>query len=84
MTCHHSHVLEMAFAAFVTDRTVVWVVLHQALNNCCPEARGVRIGDGDARAVNDRCHAGHDEFACRVLFVSELLYSTLAARTDRA
>lgn len=84
MTRHHRHVLEMALAAFVADWTVVGVVLHQALNNCRSEARGVRIGDGDARAVSDWRHAGHDEFACRVLFVSELLYSTLAACTYRA
>ena len=60
------------------------MVLHQALNNSGAKGNSFRIGDGDACAVGGRRHACHDELALRVLFVAELFYGALAARTHRA
>ncbi len=76
---HHRHVLQMAFATFVANRAIVRMVLHQALNDRRAKDHGFRSGDGDACTVRCRCHAGHHELACRVLFVAELLDGALPA-----
>src|SRR3981081_541248 len=56
---HHRHVLKVAFSAFVTDGTVVWMVLHQALDNSGTKGHSFRIGDGDACAVGGVGRARH-------------------------
>ena len=82
MPGHHGHVLKMALAAFVADRTVMGMVEHQPLDDAFAEMDHLRIVDGDAHAVFDLCHAGHDDLAFRVLIVAELLYRALPARAD--
>src|SRR6201997_1442599 len=84
MTGHHRHVLKMAFAAFVADRAIVRMVLHQALNHGCAKRRRFGVGNRDAGALRDRRHARHHELACCVLLIAKLLDCALTACSHRS
>src|ERR1700744_5223169 len=73
VTGHHRHVLKMAFATFLTNRAIVRMVLHQALNHCPAKGHGLSIRNGNARAFSGWRHACHHELSCCVLLVAELL-----------
>src|SRR5262249_13230092 len=43
MPGHDGHILQVALAAFVADRAIMGMVLHQAFDNGTPEFHGLRI-----------------------------------------
>ena len=59
MAAGDGKILQLAFAAFIADRTVVWVVDHQPFNDLPPHGHCLFIGGGDDHAVLGRKHAGH-------------------------
>ena len=82
MPCHQRHVLQVTFAALVTDRAVMRVVQHQQFDNACAEGPDLRVIDGYAEILCHRRHAGHDDLAAGVVFIPELLYSAEPAGAD--
>ena len=54
-------ILELAFAAFVADRTIVRMVLHQPLEDEASEFDRAGIERGDFLAVRGRGHARHHQ-----------------------
>ncbi len=79
---HHRHVLQVAVAAFLTDRAVVRVVGHQPFDDTGAERLGFFIVDGDPGVVGGWGHAGHDDATTGVVLVGVLLDRTLATGTD--
>ena len=80
---HDSHILQMTFAAFFADGTVVGMIFHQPLNHGCAEVHGVIGADCDPRAILHRCHAGHGESPPFVVLVGVLHDRALATSADR-
>jgi hypothetical protein len=76
---HHGHVLEVALASFVADRTIMGVVEHEPLDDRCPESLHLGIVDGDSGTVFGRGHAGHDNPPAGVVLVRECLDRALPA-----
>ena len=83
MAGHQGHILQMAVAAFVTHRAIVWVVDHQPFDHAGPKRLSIRVIDGDMSIGGGGGHTGHDQPTPRVLRVSELLHGALAARSHR-
>jgi len=83
MACHNCHVLQVAFAPLVTDRAIMRVVQHKQFDNTGAEGPGLWIIDGYSKALRNRGHAGHDDFAPGVVFIPELFHSAEPAGAYR-
>jgi hypothetical protein len=81
--CHHRHVLEMAFAAFIAHRAVMGVVDHQPLYHGSPELHGFGVVYGNTHPFAHRGHAGHDDFTTGIVFVPEPFYGAQPAGSHR-
>jgi hypothetical protein len=79
VSCHYSHILEMAFSAFITNRAVMRVIDHEELDYVLPESQCFRVVNRDARTVLNRSHAGHHDPSALVMLVFKLFHSTLPA-----
>ncbi|MNC18246.1 hypothetical protein D3C75_661430 [compost metagenome] len=84
MTGHDRHILQVAVAAFFTNRAVVWVVGHQPFHNAFTEFFCFTVINRDERAVRGRCHTRHHQAATKIFCVLILLHRALAASTDAA
>src|ERR1051325_11169603 len=84
MACQDGHVLQVTFAAFVADWTVVRMVLHQTFDNGPPELHCLGIFNGDTCAIGWRGHACHFKPGLLVILIFELLDRALAARANRS
>src|SRR5262245_55103158 len=82
MACHHRHVLQMTLAAFITHRTVMRMIQHQAFDDGGAECDRLRMVDRDVCALGGRRHAGHHNLSLSIMLVLELLDRTLAAGAD--
>ena len=80
MAVHHSHILQMAFAAFVTHRAIVRVIHHQPFRNAGAKLSRLGIINGNPNPVFGGSHARHDNLAALVFLILELLDCALAAR----
>src|SRR5208283_672890 len=81
--CHYSHILEVAFSSFITNRAVMRVVDHKQLDYALPESQHFRVVNRYARTVRNRRHAGHYYPSALVMFVFKLFYGTLPAGAYR-
>ena len=79
MSCHHGHILQVAFTPLVADRTVVGMIKHQPLNSALAELYSFRVIDRNTDAVRSGGHTGHDYASARVVLIFELFDSTLPA-----
>ncbi len=84
VTGHHSHILQVTFAALIAHRAVVRMIQHESLDNAGAESGSLRIIDGDPGAFRGGRHAGHDDFALLIVLVLELFDGTLAAGAHRS
>ncbi len=84
MSRHHRHILQVAVAALLADRTVVRVVGHQPLHHAFTKLFGFTIIDRDKGAVCCRGHTGHNETTAGIFSILKLLNRTLAAGTNTA
>ena len=83
VTRHHGHILQVALAAFVTDRAVMRMALHQPFNHTRAEGHSVRMFNGEASSFRRGPQAGHDQPPALVLRTHEQLHGTLPASSDR-
>ena len=84
MARHDGHVLQVALAALLADRTVVRMVFHQPLDHRLAETGGMRRGNGQAHAVAHGRDAGHDHAPALVVLVGIFHDGALPAGADRA
>src|SRR5208283_955048 len=84
MTGHDGHILQMALAAFIAHRAIMRMIQHESLNYARTERGGLRIRDGNPCAFYSRRHAGHYDFALRIVLILELFLLALAASAHRA
>src|SRR5215469_5508464 len=64
---HDGHILQVALAAFVADRAIMWMVLHQAFDNGSPEFHCLWILYGDACSIGCRRQARHHKTAFLII-----------------
>jgi hypothetical protein len=81
--CHHRHVLEMAFPAFIAHRAVMGVVDHQPFDHGGSELHGFGVDDGNTHPFANLCHAGHDDFTPGIVFILEPFYGAQSAGSHR-
>jgi hypothetical protein len=82
MPGHQSHVLQMTFAAFIADRTIMGMVEHKEFDNRSPEFLYIGIINRNTNTVQGLGHAGHHNEALIIVFITELLDRTLSAGAD--
>jgi len=79
VSCHYSHILEVAFSSFIANRTVMRVIEHKELDYAFPESQRFRVVNRDAQAVRNRRHAGHYYSSALIMLVFKLFHGTLPA-----
>ena len=79
MTGHDGHILEMALAAFVTNRAVMRMIGHKQFDNVGAKFPYAVRSHGNTHLILDRRHTGHHDFAFIVVLVLELNNGALPA-----
>ena len=77
VTRHHGHILQVAFAALFTNRTIVGMVFHQPFDDRSAKFLRLACFDGNARTIDCRCHTRHDQSSTFVVFILILNHRAL-------